>query len=145
MKQTYFVYNGKRYNSGTFIVLSQFNHMAMKVCKNKVKFVWYDSETNEYGIEECGNIYTYSGEYFSNSFIGIYEEIKQVSQVQNQAQKLHTFSDELAIDGLFIAWVWYVFIMLVGVIFYDIIGIWIFASVVFFNYRDKKLKEAGYK
>ena len=53
--------------------------------------------------------------------------------------------DELRIDALCIAWVWYIFIMVIGTIFYDRLMIWGFATFVFGLYRDEKLKEAGLK
>ena len=83
--------------------------------------------------------------YFNDSFVRIYDPNARYGNAKIQSQKSHTFSDELNIDGLLIAWIWYVFIMVVGSIFYDRIGIWIITSVIFFSYRNKKLKEAGYK
>jgi hypothetical protein len=59
--------------------------------------------------------------------------------------KQRTLKDELNIDGLLIAWIWYIFIMVIGTIFKGNIAIWIFTSIIFFNYRNKKLREAGYK
>lgn len=47
------------------------------------------------------------------------------------------------IDGLFIGWLWYIFLMAISTIFKDAIGLWIFISVVFFNWRAKKIKEEG--
>jgi hypothetical protein len=47
------------------------------------------------------------------------------------------------IDGLFIGWLWYIFLMAISTIFKDAIGLWIFISVVFFNWRTKKIKEEG--
>mgnify|MGYP003292042507 CR=1 FL=1 len=49
------------------------------------------------------------------------------------------------IDGLFIAWIWYIAIMLILFIFYDRLVGWIAVSIIFFNYRNKKLREAGFK
>lgn len=145
MKQNYFVYNGNRYPSGTFITLSRYDYMAHKVVDTKVKFLWYDTETKEYGIEIYGVEYNYKEDFFYSRFKGMYDPNKTVRKTQQKVEQSHTFSDELNIDSLLIAWVWYIFIMCVGVIFYARIGIWIFASIIFFNYRDKKLKEAGYK
>ena len=47
------------------------------------------------------------------------------------------------IDGLFIGWLWYIFLMAISTIFYARIGLWIFISWVFFDWRAKKIKEEG--
>ena len=146
MIQNYFVYNDKRYDAGTIIILSRFDIYSRKVCNTKAKFLWYDSESKKYSVEIYGKEYIYEEELFNENFIRIDEPNKTVTTMQNKTTaKSYTFSDELNIDGLLIAWIWYIFIMAVGVIFYARIGIWILASVIFFDYRNKKLKEAGYK
>lgn len=146
MKQNYFDYNGIRYQSGTFILLSRFDYMAHKVVDTKAKFLWYDTDTKKYGVEIYGVEYDYEVESFKSNFKGLYDpNYWKPKKIQPKVQESHTFSDEMNIDGLAIAWVWYIFIMCVGVLFYDRIGIWILASIIFFNYRKKKLKEAGYK
>ncbi len=146
MKQNYFVYNDKRYDTGTMIILSRFDIYSRRVCNTKAKFLWYDAELKRYSVEIYGKEYIYEKESFNKDFLGIYEPNKTTAATQTSANnKAYTFSDELNIDGLLIAWIWYVFIMAVAVIFYDRIGIWILASIIFFNYRNKKLKEAGYK
>lgn len=145
MKQNYFVHNNKRYESGTIIILSRFDYISRRVCDTKVKFLCHDTETKEYIVEIYGKEYTYTEKFFYDNIIEIYDPNKPIVNTQAANAKTRTFSDELNIDGLFIAWMWYVFIMAVGVIFYDRIGIWILASIIFFRYRNKKLKEAGYK
>lgn len=145
MKQNYFVYNDKRYEEGTIIILSRFDIYSKMVCDTKAKFLYYDTETNEYIVEIYGKEYKYDIKYFNNSFVRIYDPNVRYTNVKNQQEKSYSFSDELNIDSLLIAWIWYVFIMVVGIIFYERIGIWILASIIFFSYRNKKLKEAGYK
>ena len=145
MKQNYFVHNNKRHESGTIIVLSRFDIYSKRVCDTKAKFLYYDTEMNEYTVEIYGKECAYTEKFFYDNLIKIYDPNKPIVNTQVVNTKTHTFSDELNIDGLFIAWMWYVFIMVVGVIFHDRVGIWVLASVVFFNYRNKKLKEAGYK
>lgn len=145
MKQNYFVHNGNRYDSGTIVILSSFDIYSRRVCNMKYKFLYYDTETEEYNVEIYGKEEKYKKERFNKDFICIYDPNIRHIRENKQPEKTHTFTDELNIDGLLIAWLWYVFIMAVGVIFYDRIGIWILASVIFFRYRNKKLKEAGYK
>lgn len=145
MKRNYFVYNNKRYEAGTIIILSRFDIYSKRVCDTKARFLSYDTETHEYIVEIYGKEYKYDAKYFNNNFVGIYNSNIRHTSVKNQHSKEHSFCDEFNIDGLLIAWFWYIFIMAVATIFYDRIGIWILASFVFFNYRKKKLKEAGYK
>lgn len=146
MKQNYFVYNDNRYDTGTIIILSRFDIYSKRVRNTKAKFLWYDAELKMYGVEIYGKEYIYEEKSFNKDFLGIYEPNKTTEITQMLTNnKVYTFSDELNIDGLLIAWIWYVFIMVVAVIFYARIGIWILASVIFFDYRNKKLKEAGYK
>lgn len=144
MKQNYFIYNGRQYYSGTVIVIRWFSYLSRSVCDTNAKFLHFDTEANKYFVEIYGKTYEYTSEEFHRDFRGIYGEQSNVTKKQIMPKK-HTFSDELNIDGLLIAWIWYVFIMAVAVIFYDRIGIWIVASIMFFSYRNRKLKEAGYK
>lgn len=39
-------------------------------------------------------------------------------------------------DDIFVGWVWYILIMVVGVIFKDRLTIWVFATVVFFLWKN---------
>ena len=56
-----------------------------------------------------------------------------------------TFKEQMDIPGLCLAFVWYIIVMFVAVIFNDRVGIWLIASLIFFSYRNNKLRKAGYK
>ena len=145
MKQNYFIYDGKQYNKGDKIIINFFDVRAGKSYMANAKFLYYDSITAEYHIEVYGKEYVYAkNDFYKNLRNTISSHAPTVNAYDINCKK-HTFVNELSVDGMLIAWIWYVFIMAVGVIFYDRIGIWILASVIFFNYRNKKLKEAGYK
>lgn len=139
MKQDYFVYNDRRYNAGDLIPFMFFDGKVGRSYRTQVKFLYYNTDTKEYFIEVYRKEYSYTENIFYRNICN--PVVPRAPDVNNK----FTFSDELNIDGLLIAWIWYVFIMVVGTIFYDRIGIWILSSIVFFNYRNKKLKEAGYK
>lgn len=142
MKEKYFVYKGKKYNSGTTIIIWWTCTFARTVMRTNATFIEHDADNERYIVEIYGKNYTYSEDHFYRVLCAVVDNNKvNVSKTPKE----HTFSDELSIDGLLIAWIWYIFIMAVGIIFYDRIAIWILASVIFFNYRKKKLKEAGYK
>ena len=139
MKQDYFVYNDRRYNAGDLIPFMFFDGKVGRSYRTQVKFLYYNTDTKEYFIEVYGQEYNYTENMFYRNICN-----PVVHSTHNVKSKF-TFSDELNIDSLLMAWIWYVFIMVVATIFYDRIAIWILASIVFFNYRNKKLKEAGYK
>ena len=145
MKQNYFVYNGKKYYSGTILHVLKISDISYKMYRTNAEFLWYDTETKEYNIKIYDKEYTYNEKRFYNAFVGIYEHTEDVVKTYHKDKRKLTFFEELNIDCLFIAWMWYIFIMVTAIIFYDRIYIWIFASIIFFNYRNKKLKEAGYK
>lgn len=142
MKENYFIYKGNKYNSGTMIIIRYACNISRTIINTQATFIEHDLKNQRYVVEIYGKQYFYSEEQFysvlctivDNNKNKVYEELKECN-----------FRDELSIDGLLIAWIWYIFIMLVGVIFYDRMGIWILASLIFFKYRNKKLKEAGYK
>ena len=140
MKQDHFIYNDRRYNAGEHIQFMFFDSKIGKSYVTKVKFLYYDTLTKEYVIEIYGKEYSYTENIFHRNICNTTSPI-----YQSASNNKLTFSDELNIDSLLMAWIWYVFIMAVGTIFYARIGIWVLASIVFFNYRNKKLKEAGYK
>lgn len=144
MIQEYFIYNGKRYLAGTLIYVKWVNHLTCTLCKTLATFCSYNPDNKTYIFEIDGYKYTYSEKDFYDILCGIYGETSS-NLISYPRIKQLTFEKELAINGLLIAWIWYIFIMAVAIIFKDCIGIWIIASIVFFTYRNKKLKEAGYK
>lgn len=145
MRQNYFIYKGKRYDFGTVVVIKWCNNITRTVLNTRATFIDYNTENKEYTVEIYGNKYVYTEDEFFKVLCSIVDTDNEIKMNVRKEVKHHTFTDELKIDGLLIAWIWYIFIMAVGVIFYDRIGIWILASVMFFNYRNKKLKEAGFK
>ena len=150
MKQNYFVYNGKKYGTGTIFRIKELEKIyPYKRVEQSAVFISYDPETDRYMFQVGDSKNNSPGEFFWRDFVCVTEDvnvdIKQKYQANEIKANNHTFMDELNIDGMLIAWMWYIFIIAVAVIFNERIGIWIFASIVFFRYRNKKLKERGYK
>lgn len=145
MKQNYFVYNGNKYESGTLIVINYFSYMAGRCYDETGTFLYYDTDEQKYYVEIIGNQYSYTEESFRKSFRKIRGEIVYHHVHVDKTPKTRTFSDELKIKDLKIAWVLYIFAMLVSVVFYERILAWIFVSLVFFSYRSKIFKAHGYK
>lgn len=141
MKRDYVVYKGKRYNSGDTINILWYKYGYSNKSNHIATFVDCDEEKDEYRFIVDGLTYCFNKDRFYRTIRN--EEIR--NEINKTAPHKATFSEELNIDGLFLAWIWYVFIMFVAIIFYDRVGIWIISSIVFFSYRNRKLKEAGYK
>ena len=142
MRKGYVVYKGKRYNSGDKINIYWYTRgYKVGMFPYTGTFLDCDEEKDEYRIVVNGITYCYNKICFST----IMRDEDRVAKKAQPCAKKATFRDELNIDGLLIAWVWYIFIMVISTLFYDRIGLWIIATLVFLNYRNKKLKEAGHR
>lgn len=143
MKQNYVIYKGKRYNSGDTMNILWYTN-GYKTAHNYTGiFVDCDPEKDEYRL--VINEFTYCFNKVSFWQTVVNEPIQEGPLYKTREPKKPTFKEEMNIDGLFIAWMWYIVIMLVLVIFNDRILGWIGASLMFFSYRSNKLRKAGYK
>lgn len=142
MKQNYVIYNGVRYNSGDTIHILWYTNGYRNKHNYTGVFVDYDEEKDEYRFTVDGQLYCFNKVCFWRTIRNA--PVQEMQFVRREPREA-TLKDELNIDGLLIAWVWYIFIMGLAIIFNGRIGIWILASIVFFNYRNKKLREAGFK
>ena len=133
MYQNYFIINNKKYLSGTIFVIK--NAMGEPV---EATFVCYDTTRQKYvyNIGVCKH--HVSQEYFQKMFIGVTNKINNSTHTPEVKTK-----PDYKINGLFIGWIWYIFLMSVSSIFYDRIGLWILISIVFFTWRSSKIKKEG--
>lgn len=150
MKQNYFIYNGKRYNAGTIIKIKGFDHISCKSYEQEATFISYNPDNNRYQFRIKACTHSYPKEMFDKVFLGVKDKVdtQYIRQSQEEYNRWHrkpTFEEEMNINGLFVAWIWYITIMLVLVIFNGRIFGWIGASIIFFDYRKRKIREAGYK
>ena len=151
MIQNYFVHNGQRYYTGTEIIVKQSEKFITgRMVDTKAIFMYFNTDTENFvfKINNCEHLYP--KKMFDKVFVGVGDNVVDCETYKSNIaasnitiQQKHKFSDELRIDGMFLAWIWYVFIMAIAVIFRDRIGIWILASIIFFTYRNKKIKEEG--
>lgn len=144
MRQDYVVCKGKRYNSGDKIDIMWYTHGYKNVHHYTGTFLDCDEENDEYRFIVDGITYHFNKVCFYRIMCDNPPPPSGMQRDNKSAKEL-TLEKELDIDGLFLAWIWYIFIMVVGTIFRGNIMIWITASIIFFNYRNKKLKEAGYR
>ena len=142
MKQDYFVYNGIKILSGTVIAFKNRN----------VIFLAYSTDDKNcfFGNMDRYCIESYPIEKFESCIDCITNE--KDNRYQDWCDKRcanvkhnNNFTDELNNDSLFLAWIWYIFIMAISIIFNGFWLIWIVASYIFFDYRKEKLRKAGYK
>lgn len=137
MNRNYFEVNSKKYYSGTIFLIRYHGEQT------EATFVCYITESNRYVYkfkDKYGKQYTsfVSSNDFFNTIISITD--KTDNNVSGPVTKKLKDRD---INGLFLGWLWYIFLMAISTIFKDAIGLWIFISVVFFNWRSKKIKEEG--
>lgn len=152
MRVHYLEYNGKRYEYGTIVKLKGANNKELEAV-----FFVCDPEKDYYMFafkdDKCKDgyyYYQYTKEKLKEKLIEITDEIDEKYVKRNPIRMTRTtnkptFKEELEIEGLFIAWVWYIFLIAITTIFKGQIFYWGVISFIFFDYREKKLRKAGYK
>jgi hypothetical protein len=127
-----FSYNGKFYGAGTKFI---FNGR----CLLNGREVFLDNQICEYLYTECllrhfkhnENICTCRWEDFDWRIRGVVEDKVEQPTVQQKTEIYWT-------DDMVVKTIWYVMIMLVATIFYERVGIWIFATIVWYISTFKK-------
>lgn len=145
-KQYYFMHNGKRYEPGTILKIKPY-------CKaEELYFEWYVPESDLYVFEYIGPHGRVGvgmrGTELQQYLICVTDEVDQCvarkHAMRMENNKL-TFTKELEIDGMLIAWLWYIVLMAVTLLFNGFYFYWAIISFCFFIYRYGKLVEEGYK
>lgn len=129
----FFVHNGAVYHTGTILIIN-WNGKA-----KEVTFMWYDSKTDKikFRFDDSGWSVLRPNDFY-NSIIYITNRVD--SSVHMPVVKTRK---DWEIDGLFLGWIWYIFLMGISAIFKDALGLWLLISFVFFNWRSRKFKEEG--
>lgn len=141
----YFVYNGIKYGEGTVVIINKRGY------NEEATFYYTGNGIHVFRTYGYGQYFFVSPDNLSEIIVEITDKTDKtfinwkIDHERLCRKPQYSFAAELRIDALFIAWIWYIMIMLIAVIFNECIGIWCFASYIFFSYRKKKLKEAGYK
>lgn len=133
MFRDYFVFEGKKYYTGTVVKTANVYRMP------EVTFVCCEEKWNQYRFRDkkgCGLIVPESR--MKDTIIAVTDQVDTSVRMPEIRKKR-----DAHIDGLFYAWVWYIFLMVVSTIFYDRIMMWIIFSVAFFVYRAIKIEEGG--
>lgn len=132
MYRNYFVVDGEKYYTGTIFTL---NEMGKEV---EATFICYDTEHNRYIYRIDGCTWRSSDKYFQKFFIAVTDK-RDSKEHMPVKKKMNEFN----ISGMFLGWVWYIFLMLIIVLFRERIGLWILTTAVFFSWRSNKIKKEG--
>lgn len=128
----YFVWKGVKYYTGTVIVV---NDMGRPV---EAAFVCYDKTYNHYVYK----IKDWQCSVRPNQFKELLIEVTNKRNDKVRMPAVKTLKDS-QIDGLFLGWVWYIFLMAVSTIFkYNFLW-WALISFGFFTMRADKIKKEG--
>ena len=143
-RELYFVYNGKRYECGTVIIC---RHKSSNITY-EVVFLCYNDEFNTFTYQgkNGGPLYSIDGKNFYDNFVGVKDEVcesirDKFLQSIESSDKKNTLKEELMNDNILIAWIWYIFIMCIAIIFHWRVVIWLAATYIFIDYRNKELRK----
>lgn len=135
--RNYFEYNGKKYHTGMVFVVKDGDKQTDAI------FICYDTDTKKYIYKiknwsgnDC-KVLAYE-KYFYNNLVSITNKFDNTVRSPIIKKRKDT-----QVDGLFLGWMWYIFLMAISVIFKDAIGLWILESIVFFTWRKNKIKKEG--
>ena len=128
----YFVWNGVKYYTGTVIVVKDMGRQT------EATFVCYDKTYNYYIYKIKDGRAMRRPDQFEKSLIEVTN--KRNDKVRMPAVK--TLKDS-QIEGLFLGWVWYIFLMAVSTIFKCNFLWWTLISFGFFTMRADKIKKEG--
>lgn len=132
MLQNYIFLNGKKYYSGSVFIV---NCMGKE---SEAVFIGYNREYESYFFKINNKTCRMKASVFNNSFVRATDQVSTSTHIPEEKQR-----KDSEIDGVFLGWVWYIFLMAISIIFKDVIALWAIISVVFFNWRKKKIKEEG--
>ena len=142
-RQNYFVHNGKTYYTGTIIKVRDWASSIDRNAIINVAFVYIDLDNGgRYVYSKINNSQRKNVSVPEEMFFNILVEVTDNVNIKTR-MPIKKYRKDYEIPGLFIGWVWYIFIMGIAILFKDCIGIWALASIVFFPWRHKKLEKEG--
>ena len=131
----YFAYKREICHSGTKLVYNGKCHLneSEVILNNKLVTFLYCENGKDY-FQDGNKIYTCPTWEFENRIVKIVKDIKPIQEQLNIKTEFYWT------DAMVTKTIWYVIIMLVAVIFNDCIGIWILATIVWYNsvFNNKK-------
>lgn len=137
MKQNYFMYNGKKYETGTVLKIKSYRNT------NEVHKVIFNYANSGYYTYKDATPYGRNGATIPEKVF--FELLVEVTEEKDmRVVPIKKKRNELEIDNMLIAWIWYIIITLFcSICTGGIVGV-VICSIVFFKWRSKKIKEEGY-
>lgn len=132
MLQNYIVFNGEKYYAGSIFVVNCMGKASEAI------LIGYNDEYTSYFFKVNNKTCRMTESVFKNSFIRATGNVVMNQNIPTEKQR-----KDFDIDGLFLGWVWYIFLMVISIVFKDVIALWIVISIVFFSWRAKKIKKEG--
>lgn len=128
-----FTYKNKSYSSGTKLIYNGkcYLNEHETILNNKIITYLYNQNGKTH-VQDNNKIYTCPSWEFTKRIVNIVVDTKP-APVKQETEFYWT-------DDMVVKTIWYAIIMLVAVIFKDCIGIWIFATIVWYNSTFKKKK-----
>ena len=125
----YLYYKGKYYDVGTKVL-----------CKTKYNYTREGVITginNKISINFKGIYETFNKECIDDYIIQIIEpiEVYPIEEITTTNNRVCPIGDDE-----FYGTIWYILVMIIGTIFQDRIGIWLFATIIFFLWKNGYLK-----
>jgi hypothetical protein len=133
MPVEYFIrYQGKRYDVGTRLKFKAGSWSG--IMEGKIEWISH----NVFGIRLTdGTGWQLSHrQSLENTIVEIIEPVYYEEPPMEYVRGLRGGGPLPPEDAIFVGWVWYIAIMVVGVIFKDRLMIWVFASAVFFLWKN---------
>lgn len=128
-----FTYKDKPYSSGTKLIYNGkcYLNESEVILNNQIVTYLYNQNGKTY-IKDGDKTYTCPSWEFTYKIVKIIVDANQPPVIQKTE---FYWTDDMVSKTL-----WYIIIMLVAVIFKDCIGIWIFATIVWYNsvFKNKK-------
>ena len=143
-RQYYFDYEGKKYPCGTILKVDTFYTSCSKTGIDIFEFC-----IPEKGLYKLYNNGWYYEENFCKMLVDATDKIDENYLAHKKTKILEsklTLSKEIScIDGMGLAWLWYIFLMVITLFFNGFYFYWAYVSAMFFVYRYHALKKHGYK
>ena len=131
----YFIVNGKKYYTGTVFIMKEWNAKPVEAV-----FICYDAKYGKYRYNYKNRVVyaALDAKTFSQWFVCVTGEVDG----RTRMPQVKCLPDSL-VPGLPVGWLWYIVLMLFGVVVKSRVLWWVFISIVFFNWRNKKKQKEG--
>lgn len=135
LKLVNFVYKNHSYPSGTKLIYNGHCYLNnMEIYINNEIVTWLSNESDGVHLLKDGATYICPSWEFEKRIVKIIDDNSKIQASDNKKTEIY-WTDDMVAKTL-----WYIIVMLVAIIFKDCIGIWILATIVWYNstFKNKK-------